>query len=538
MVDLRHAGDRLSTVDEDRTERGRSVRFVALAVILVIATAVRFLRFPGTPAGLNQDEVSAGYETVSLLAAGTDRWGTRWPVYFTAFGSGQNVLQSYLNMPFVAVLGPTSLGIRLLPALLGVLTVAMLYALTTRVAGRRAGLLAAGLLAIAPWHVMMSRWSLESNMLPPFMLLAVWALVAAYQEQERRPWLLPLSLALMALVFYAYSAATFVVLLFVAAFLAYEHRTVRRRPLAVAASLGLFGLLTLPYALFLLVNQVLHRVPGWLSGWPFGLQLLPGNRLTEMEEGDNLRLLVSGFDDGRPWNVLEPYLPLGVIVLPLAAVGCWFALRDRSTRLPVIVLWVLAAVPMFWFIPLNVNRLNVAFLPLFVLAALALDRIAASVQPARSGKAILAALMSVALLYNTAFVVEYFTRVNDTLALYFSEGFDRALAVADSKRTPAEPVYISERVPLNYLYVLFLNDVDPREFRATADYDIEDSRYVVRSFGPYHFLSGDPVFITAPSYVGLVRGSEKAVCVNGPATRPRILSTRGNFRVYRCVATP
>jgi 4-amino-4-deoxy-L-arabinose transferase-like glycosyltransferase len=525
---------------DERAGRRFSRHNAILAVILVLAAAVRFDHFPQVPNGLSQDEASAGYETVSLLAAGTDRWGTRWPVYFTSFGSGQNVLQSYLNMPFVAVFGPTVLGIRLLPALLGVLTVGMLYLLTTRVAGRRAGLIAAALLALSPWHVMMSRWSLESNMLPAFMLIAVWALVAAYQSAERRRWLLPLSLAPMALTFYAYAAATFVVLLFVAAFLASEFRTVRRRPVAVTASIGLFGLLALPYALFLLVNRVLHEVPGWLSWLPFGLQVLPGNRLDEIQDGplleNNYRLLLNGFDDGRVWNVLHPYLPLGLIVLPLAVVGVYFALRDRGSRMPVIVLWVAAAVPMFWFIPLNVNRLNVVFLPLIILSGIGLDRIAASMSPARAGTAVVSILMSLALLYNVAFVYDYFHSYNALIRIPFSEGIDRALTVAESRRAPDEPVYVSDGVPMNYMYVLFFRDVDPRDFRANADYDIEDTFYVVHRYREFYFVSGDPALAAAPSYLALYRGSQRAVCANGASAR--LLAREGTFRVVRCARRP
>ncbi|MEV6301426.1 glycosyltransferase family 39 protein [Actinoplanes sp. NPDC051861] len=499
-----------------------------LILILVLAAVARLFRFPSVPHGLNQDEVSAGYETMALLAAGTDRWGTRWPVYFTAFGSGQNVLLSYLNMPFVAVLGPTPLGLRLLPALLGVATVGLVYALTATVADRRAGLIAALLLALCPWHVMMSRWSLESNLLPPVMLFAVWVLVVAYRSPRR--WLMPLSLAPMALTFYAYAAATLVVALFVAAFLATEWRTVRARPGAVAASVGVFGLLSLPYGLFLLVNHVTKQA------LPF-VPLLPGSRVSEINTDgmivENLRFFLYGFDDGMPWNVLSPYLPLGLVVIPLAAVGLLFAVRRRAWP---IVIWAAAALPMVFLIQLNVNRFNVIFLPLIMLAAIGMDDLARSMRGARAGTAVITALLSVALIYNTVFVVDYIRGYNDTVRVDFSDGIGGALRVAARNAEPGEPVYVSEVVPLNYLYVLFHQRVDPRDFREQSEYYISEKTYFVRNVKQYYFHASDPALLAAPTYVAMFREDEKATCAGTDPDNRTLLATVGSFRVVRCLA--
>ncbi|GAA4588977.1 4-amino-4-deoxy-L-arabinose transferase-like glycosyltransferase [Actinoplanes octamycinicus] len=526
--------DRVSPADTGRSGSSTERRpWLALTLILVIAAAVRLYRFPGVPHGLNQDEVSAGYETLSLLSAGTDRWGTRWPAYFTAFGSGQNVLLSYLNMPFVAVLGPTPLAVRLLPALLGVLTVAVTYALTTRLAGRRAGILAALLLVACPWHVMMSRWSLESNLLPPVMLIAVWLLVVAHQSERR--WLLPVSLMPMALVFYAYAAATLVVVLFVAGFLAVRFGTVRRRPLATTASVALFGLVALPYGMFLLVNQILHRAPGWVSALPFGVPLLPGSRVSEINTdslvADNVRFAVRGFDDGLPWNVMSPYLPFGLVIIPLAAVGGYFALR-RRTDVP--LLWLGATLPMFFLVQLNVNRINALFLPLIILAALGLDGIARSIAEARAGRAVIAAVLSVALLYHAAFVQDYFTGYNDLVRTRFAAGLDRALTVAERHTAPGQPVYLSDGIPLNYLYLLFYRDVDPREFRAHAQIELRGSVYFVRNYRSFYFHQDDPALIASPEYLGIYRVDEPKKCAGTtPVTRRKVASV-GAFWVVRC----
>src|SRR5215813_12676405 len=97
-------------------------------LIIVLSSVLRFYEFPLLPSRLSSDEVSAGYETYALLLHGTDRWGNKFPVYFPGWGSGQNVLLSYLNIPFVKFFGLTAFAERFSSALLGLLTIIVLYA--------------------------------------------------------------------------------------------------------------------------------------------------------------------------------------------------------------------------------------------------------------------------------------------------------------------------------------------------------------------------------------------------------------------------
>ena len=87
---------------EKRTER---MERIAAALLLILGAALRLCALGALPFGLNQDEASAGYEAFALLTAGIDRCGKSWPVLFISWGSGQNVLMSYLAIPFIALCG-------------------------------------------------------------------------------------------------------------------------------------------------------------------------------------------------------------------------------------------------------------------------------------------------------------------------------------------------------------------------------------------------------------------------------------------------
>ena len=120
-----------------------SHEWVAAAGLMLLGALARLLFLSQYPAGLNQDEASAGYEAFCLLTTGADRFGNPWPVLFPSWGSGQNVLYSYLTVPFVALFGLSEWSIRLTAALFGTLTLPVFWDLARRLGGGARG--------CAPW---------------------------------------------------------------------------------------------------------------------------------------------------------------------------------------------------------------------------------------------------------------------------------------------------------------------------------------------------------------------------------------------------
>lgn len=70
-------------------------------LIILIGILIRIADFGNTPCGFNQDEAFAGYEAFSLLNYGIDSAGYHNPCYFVSWGSGMNVLESYIAIPFL-----------------------------------------------------------------------------------------------------------------------------------------------------------------------------------------------------------------------------------------------------------------------------------------------------------------------------------------------------------------------------------------------------------------------------------------------------
>ena len=181
-----------------------------VVLILAIGIGLRLFELGALPYGLNQDEASAGYDAWALLNYGVDRNGNTWPVLFESWGSGQNVLMSYLAMPFIALFGLTPFAVRLPNAIAGCLTLIVFWRFSREVRGKAFGILALFILAINPWHIMMSRWALESNQLPFWLILGIWLTVVS----ERRPCALFGAAISFGLALYAYGTAFFFLPLF------------------------------------------------------------------------------------------------------------------------------------------------------------------------------------------------------------------------------------------------------------------------------------------------------------------------------------
>ncbi|AWT46424.1 MULTISPECIES: ArnT family glycosyltransferase [Streptomyces] len=150
-----------------------------LAAVLLLAAGLRLWRLTAT--GFNSDE--AVYTGTAASLAGDEQLGALFPV----FRAHPVLFQSLLSLA-LRIHGGDGTA-RAVPALLGVATVAVTYALGRRLYGRAAGLVAALLLAVMPYHVVVSRQVLLDG---PMTLCATGTLycVVRYAESPAPRWLM------------------------------------------------------------------------------------------------------------------------------------------------------------------------------------------------------------------------------------------------------------------------------------------------------------------------------------------------------------
>lgn len=178
-------------------------------VVLFFGCFIRLIYIDKYPVGLNQDEASSVYEAWSILNFGIDRNGQSFPVHFISWGSGQNVLYSYLMLPFISILDLNTLSIRLPIALIGCISLVVFYHFMKSAFGNKKAVLFLFIFTIFPWHLMKSRWGLESNIFPDLILWAIFAMYMGIKKKSN--WLVVLSGVIFGLSTYSYGTSYFFV---------------------------------------------------------------------------------------------------------------------------------------------------------------------------------------------------------------------------------------------------------------------------------------------------------------------------------------
>ena len=470
---------------EKRRER------ILAALMLTLGVLLRLAFLGALPYGLNQDEASAGYEAWALLTAGVDRCGKSWPVLFISWGSGQNVLMSYLAMPFIALFGLSEWTLRLPNAISGCLTLFVFWRLAYRCGGRRFGLLALFLLTVNPWHIMMSRWALESNLLPFFLLTGAWCTSLA----RDKPWALAGASLCFGLALYAYGTAFFFLPLFLLCAVVWLRKDLR--PVSFLVSLAIFVLLALPIGLCQLRDAM-----GLPELTVLGVTL---PRLTEGRQaatsvfggggramaGENFRafldILRSG-GDGLPWNTVSfwrggIFYFFGLPTAVLGVVRSVLARRDRAEEAPMRFA-LLSALLCAFLIRVNVNRINMIWLPLVYFSAVGCDWIFGLL---RRWAVVPLAGMAVCFLL---FLSAYTAALGGSGNVNFFPGLGGAIQMAE--QTGAETVYVTNRVNQPYIFALFYTETPPEEFAGSVVYRNPNGAFrQVERFSGFEFADPD-----------------------------------------------
>ncbi|WP_249896631.1 glycosyltransferase family 39 protein [Paenibacillus sp. PK3_47] len=455
------------------------------------------------PPGLNQDEASIGYDAYAILHYGIDRNGIHLPVHLIAWGSGQNALYAYLSMPFILLFGLTPLSVRALSAVMGLLGMLFFYLIMRRLfPSKAAGIAAMFFIAINPWHIMMSRWALESNLFPTLVLIAVYFLLKSFQEPK---WVYGFTV-LLALSLYAYGTAYFFVPVFALGVVILLLYSKKLKWKTLLWNSGLLVLLALPIFWFVLINHYdlkgvntpLFSIPKLTMPRVEQISSVFGGQMLQTASG-NLsafgKILLHG-DDGLPWNSIAPYGYAYPVALPFAAAGLVFMIHSLWTRraggrpYAVVLLWLAAAVLMACITNVNINRINIVFYPLIMLVAAGCIWLYGKLKAA----GILSAA-AFAVLFGF-FITDYFRDFPEKIGPAFYDSIGEAIQYASEQSTG--DVYVTNDVNMPYIYVLFYERISPHDFLDSVVYaNPGDAFQQVSSFGRYKF--GAPGALTANS---------------------------------------
>jgi hypothetical protein len=245
-----------------------SAPIVALAIITLIGAFLRLWQIAELPA-------EPGVDLPLILMNVEKVLEGEWPIFFTLH-PGREGLYVYLAAGYVKLFGLSYPALRTFGALLGTLTIPLVYLLGRQLYDEEAGLLAAVLLALSRWHIILSRTGLRFILMPIFTVLLVMALAKALRG------LRPLHWVGVGLVlgwgFHTYSAWLIMPVLVITGWLVHQALT---RDWSQQATCGLLLALAIAALLVVPLLRVAHDDPEIV-----GLRVL--SRVTGRRGGDSL----------------------------------------------------------------------------------------------------------------------------------------------------------------------------------------------------------------------------------------------------------
>ncbi len=465
---------------------------VALAVVVVVSAVLRLYALGRDPVALNQDEAVSGYDAYSLATTLRDHHGHFLPILFQSFGDWVSPLLTYLTVPFVELFGLSEWAIRLPGALLGIATVPLLYVLAGKLCRRKdVALLAAAILATAPWSVTLSRWAIPPTVVPFAVILFVLALLWTAERSDGRHVAgygrAALTAVVAAALTYAYpTQKLFVPMMIGTAVLVFFRR---ERMTAAVLVIVYVALVTPIFALTLtdptkynarfeevsLQGSWWHMIIGFVLR--YALYLSP---ISLFGSGDaNVRNHVPGF--GSNFAFLAAFFYIGAFLTILTA---W---RERSRHAVFLLIW-LALFPVAGSLTtgfMHVLR-SVHGLPLVpIFAAMGVVGLSQALPSATLRRALYATVVVLTFFAALDFATYYLTEYRNVSKAAYQYGLRDVVTYVLWHEPRFRSIIVDDSIAAPYIYVLFFAKRDPR----TLDYQEinADPDGKVRRLGKFRF---------------------------------------------------
>lgn len=509
-------------------------KIVLLIGIVLLAFILRFWQLGQIPASLTWDETAWGYNAYSLGTTGHDEFGRFLPHdYLESFGDYKPPVYAYLDIAPVMVFGLNEFATRFPSAFFGTLTVLLTYFLVRRLFNNSPnrdwyGIASAGILAISPWHIMLSRAAFEQNVATFFVAMGVWLFLKAVQENM---WYLSASAASFVITMYTFNSPRVVSpLLVIVLSLVYIKTLWKHKKQTIVATL--VGLVLLaPTVKFLVSPQAALRYQqvnifsdvnlvktsnqeiandhnAWWSKIIHNRRLIYTTAFLQ-HYFDNLNpgfLFIHG--DGNPkfstqdtgemylWDI--PFFVLGLLLLLKKKEGVWW----------LIPVWLLLGI-----IPAATARetphaLRIEnSLPMFqILVAYGFVQLMVLLKKRRK---LIGTLLLVLLFLNVLYFEHgYFTHYTTEFAGEWQYGYKDALAYTQSVANNYTKIEFTDQLGRPYIYYLFYTKTPSPVFDKTANITRDAFGFVhVNSVGKYYFAKTLPtagnnvLFVNVPSEV-------------------------------------
>lgn len=476
---------------------------ILFTLILALGCFARLWQFGTVPPGLNADEASDGVEAMSLYRYGTDRNEQSFPVRFIGWGSGQDSLDSYILIPLVAAAGLSPRVVRLPLLAAGIMSLPLIYIVGLRLRGRVLGLLAMFLLAISPWHIVISRTGPEADLLPLFFLLGFTSLL--FSSTNNR-WFVA-GCAFFGLALYSYITAYLVVPVFLLLGVPAAYKAGRIALKDLVLGMLLFAILAAPLAAYLIVNTLdlpsIHLGVLSIPHLPSVSRLQTDVAVFQARPFDQLLSSVGKFLSLLVTQSESAYNQPGYgylynVTFPLVLVGGALFLVRHEDRLQrrLVLAWLIAATALGILIAPYFVHNNTIFFPLILFCAVFLEWL-------MNWNRIVFVLGLAAFILGFIAFTSYY-HGPDYKQLADREYFSGLLPALDYARTStSQPICVSRpKINEPYIFALFSEQMAPAVSPDKIVYADPNAQFrEVTSVGRYYFGLENCPADPSPAYI-------------------------------------
>lgn len=498
---------------------------IALIVIVLLAFLLRFIQLGDLPPAPTWDEVSWGYNAYSLGIDGKDEFGKSIPIqYLESFGDFKPPVYAYLDLIPVKVFGLTEFATRFPSALAGVLTVFLTYFLVKKIFPEKnalklfgvsfdLGIITSFILAISPWHILLSRAAFEANVATLFIVLGVYLFLYAL---EKKNWYVILSVFSFVLAAYTFNSARIVapVLLGLLYIAHYKFFLKRKKIFLISIFWGL--IISLPLLLFLRSPQaklrynevnifsdvgIIERVNkqhenNENAAWS---RIIQNRRFAYSAEYikhyfDNLSpsfLFIKG--DGNPKFSTQDVGQMYLWEIPLFVIGILYLFRKKVGKWWIVPIWIIVGIAPAATARETPHALRIAStLPMFqLITAYGIIQLSQIFKSSKFKKfiTIFFSVLIVSVVINFLyFLHNYFFHYSREFSGEWQYGYKEVITYTESVKTRYDSIYFTEQLGRPYMYVLFYGKYSPDYFRNNSVIEREALGFVnVKKLGKYIF---------------------------------------------------
>lgn len=489
-----------------------------LVLIVTIASLLRLLLLGSLPPALTWDEVSWGYNAFSLLTTGADEFGVKFPITFLeSFGDYKPPLYAYLDIIPIALFGLTEFAVRLPSAVFGIITVILTYFLSIEIfysskQRNKIALLSSLVLAISPWHILLSRAAFEANVATAFITAGVYLFLRAIRTNK---WLLIASVLCFTLSMYTFNTARIVSpLLGVLLTLTHLKTILNSAKKEFITACVIAGVLLIPLALFLTTPQAQLR---YQEVNIFSDLSISERINTQIQNDDNSTisriihnrrlvypieyldhyfhnlspnfLFVSG--DGNPKFSTQDVGQMYMWEIPFFLGGMFLLFRRKEGKWWLIPVWMVLAIAPAATARETPHALRIeSALPTFqIVTAYALVKIFSSIKDKALKIMIIPICVVVALLNFFYFFHNYTTHYAREYSGEWQYGYKQAIHFVKEEEKNYDKIYVTKELGRPYIYTLFYTSTSPKKFQQDSDISREVFGFVnVDRVGKYHFV--------------------------------------------------